>query len=116
MIKNILINLLNNASKYSDDGSKIILAINQNPTNLELLVRDHGMGIPKKDQPHLFGRFFRANNAINIQGTGLGLNIVKKYVELMKGHIEFSSEENKGTEFRVSIPLNTPVYDKDIAD
>lgn len=116
MLKNILINLLNNASKYSDDGSKIILAINQKPISLELSVKDHGIGIPKKDQPHLFGRFFRANNAINIQGTGLGLNIVKKYVELMKGHIEFSSEENKGTEFRVSIPLNKPVYDKDIAD
>lgn len=116
MIKNILINLLNNASKYSGDGSKIILAINQKPISLELSVKDHGMGIPKKDQPLLFGRFFRANNAVNIQGTGLGLNIVKKYVELMKGHIEFSSEENKGTEFRVSIPLNMPVYDKDIAD
>ncbi len=123
MIKNILINLLNNASKYSDEGKKIELEVAFEAASgaeesdlLKLRVRDQGIGIPEKDQQHLFDRFFRAANAINIQGTGLGLNIVKKYVELMKGHIEFSSEESKGTEFRVAIPINTSDDDQDIAD
>ena len=111
MIKNVLINLLNNASKYSDEGKSIHFSLRAKKNELVFKVKDEGIGIPKKDQQHLFDRFFRANNAINIQGTGLGLNIVKKYIELMNGHIEFSSEENKGTEFRVAIPITQPSYD-----
>ncbi|WOK06194.1 ATP-binding protein [Imperialibacter roseus] len=111
MTKNILINLLNNASKYSGERQKIHLGLGRENGLLKITVKDEGIGIPKKDQQHLFDRFFRANNAINIQGTGLGLNIVKKYIELMNGHIEFSSEENKGTEFRVAIPITQPSYD-----
>ncbi|MEQ9376281.1 MAG: ATP-binding protein [Imperialibacter sp.] len=111
MTKNILINLLNNASKYSGERQKIHLGLSRENGLLKITVKDEGIGIPKKDQQHLFDRFFRANNAINIQGTGLGLNIVKKYIELMNGHIEFSSEENKGTEFRVAIPITQPSYD-----
>jgi PAS domain S-box-containing protein len=111
MTKNILINLLNNASKYSGERQKIHLGLGREDGLLKITVKDEGIGIPKKDQQHLFDRFFRANNAINIQGTGLGLNIVKKYIELMNGHIEFSSEENKGTEFRVAIPITQPSYD-----
>ncbi|MEQ8414611.1 MAG: PAS domain S-box protein [Imperialibacter sp.] len=111
MIKNVLINLLNNASKYSDEGKSIRLSLTAKKNQLAFKVKDDGIGIPAKDQQHLFDRFFRANNAINIQGTGLGLNIVKKYIELMNGHIEFSSEENKGTEFKVSIPITQPSYD-----
>ncbi|MEQ9099083.1 MAG: PAS domain S-box protein [Imperialibacter sp.] len=111
MIKNVLINLLNNASKYSDEGKSIRLSLTAKKNQLVFKVKDDGIGIPAKDQQHLFDRFFRANNAINIQGTGLGLNIVKKYIELMNGHIEFSSEENKGTEFKVSIPITQPSHD-----
>ncbi len=111
MIKNVLINLINNASKYSAERKSIHLSIAYENMQLNLTVKDEGIGIPAGDQEHLFDRFFRANNAINIQGTGLGLNIVKKYVELMKGHIEFSSQENKGTEFKLSLPITLPNHD-----
>ena len=62
------------------------------------------MGIPEADQKHLFTRFFRASNAVNIQGTGLGLNIVRSYVDLLKGEISFNSVEGQGTTFYVQIP------------
>jgi signal transduction histidine kinase len=62
------------------------------------------MGIPKEDQKHLFERFFRGHNATHVQGTGLGLNIVAKYVELMNGSITFESKENKGTTFMIKLP------------
>jgi signal transduction histidine kinase len=72
---------------------------------LELLVSDEGIGIPKADQEHLFERFFRGRNVTNIQGTGLGLNIVGKYIELMNGTIDFKSVENKGTRFILKFKL-----------
>jgi signal transduction histidine kinase len=61
------------------------------------------MGIPEKDQSHLFDRFFRASNAINIQGTGLGLNIIKKYLDIIGGEIGFESKEDEGTTFKVTL-------------
>ena len=63
------------------------------------------MGIPQEEQEHMFERFYRAKNATNIQGTGLGLNIVSKYLEAMNGSIQFESELNKGTTFNITIPL-----------
>ena len=63
------------------------------------------MGIPAHDQPEIFKRFYRAENATNIQGTGLGLNIVRKYLQLLKGTITFESKENEGTTFTVNIPV-----------
>jgi signal transduction histidine kinase len=72
------------------------------PDRITLTVRDEGMGISRADQEHLFARFFRGENAANIPGTGLGLNIVAKYVELMNGFIEFHSELDKGTTFIIS--------------
>ena len=72
---------------------------------LTIKVIDQGIGIPKEEQKHMFERFFRAKNVTNIGGTGLGLNIVKKYVELLKGDIKFSSEIGKGTKFTVQLPL-----------
>jgi signal transduction histidine kinase len=104
IIKNILINLLSNATKYSPDNSEIVIGAHHTDKNLELRVKDAGMGIPKEDQSHLFERFFRAHNALNIQGTGLGLHIVQKYVDLLGGIITFESIENEGTTFIVTIP------------
>ena len=105
IIKNILINLLSNAIKYSADGSQIDLGIKQKNDQITILVSDKGIGIPKKEQHHMFERFFRARNVTNIEGTGLGLNIVKKYIDLLEGNITFSSEEGEGTKFKVTIPL-----------
>ena len=71
---------------------------------LEISIEDEGIGIPEGDKKHMFERFFRATNAGNVQGTGLGLNIVKRYVDLLKGSIWFTSEHKKGSIFFVSIP------------
>jgi PAS domain S-box-containing protein len=105
ILKNIIINLLSNAIKYSDEGKKIILRTENKRGELVLSVKDQGIGIPEADQQYLFTRFFRAKNAVNAQGTGLGLNIVKKYVDIMGGSISFESELNVGTIFTVKLPL-----------
>jgi len=104
-LKNILFNLLSNASKYSHPDQPIDLLIERRGDLLYIKVTDYGIGIPTEEQQHLFTRFFRARNVENIQGTGLGLNIVKRYVELMKGNITFESKLGEGTSFEVGIPL-----------
>ena len=105
-LKNILFNLLSNAIKYSDAGSPIDLSLTVKDDYFEISVTDYGIGIPEEEQQHLFTRFFRAHNVENIQGTGLGLNIVRRYVDLMNGNISFESKQGKGTTFRVQIPLH----------
>jgi PAS domain S-box-containing protein len=102
LMKMILINLLTNASKYSDEGAEIHCIVKKDNNALEIDIIDRGIGIPDEDKPHMFDRFFRASNAMNIKGTGLGLNIVKRYVELMGGTIKFKSELGKGSTFTVS--------------
>ncbi|MFN8436633.1 MAG: PAS domain-containing sensor histidine kinase [Cytophagales bacterium] len=106
IIKNIIINLISNASKYSSEGKEIIFNTEISENILNIYVKDKGIGIPDDDKPFLFNRFFRAHNAGNIQGTGLGLNIVKKYIDLLNGTISYKSELNEGTEFYISIPNN----------
>lgn len=105
LTRNIVINLLSNAIKYSKENQKVYIKTLVGPEHFLIEVRDEGMGISKEDQVHLFERFFRGHNAVNIKGTGLGLNIVAKYVELMDGNIEMDSDLNKGTTFRVSLPF-----------
>jgi len=104
VIKNILINLLSNASKYSDIGGDINLTLNQLEKGIRIDIKDNGIGIPEGEQSKLFNRFFRAANVTNIEGTGLGLNIVKKYLSLVEGDISFVSKENEGTTFTIEIP------------
>lgn len=101
LFKHILLNLFSNAIKYSPENTTIQIRTSVEPGQVLLRVIDQGMGIPPADQKRLFTRFFRAANATNIQGTGLGLYIVKRYVELMNGEIGFVSEDGKGTEFWV---------------
>lgn len=103
-IKNILINLISNAIKFTAEGKEITVKTSANEHTISLSVIDQGIGIPMDEQKYLFDRFFRAKNVTNIQGTGLGLTIVKKYVEALHGHITFKSELNKGTEFSITIP------------
>jgi len=105
ILKNVLLNLISNAIKYSPEDGKIELNVS-NGEESKIIVKDHGIGIPKKDQEQLFERFHRAENATNIQGTGLGLHIVKKYVELLNGTITFDSEEGKGSAFSIVLPKN----------
>jgi PAS domain S-box-containing protein len=105
VLRNILFNLISNASKYSHAGKPIVIHITFWENHLDIAVIDQGIGIPKEDLKHLFERFFRASNAGQVQGTGLGLNIVKRYIELLNGEIKFTSEEGKGSTFTVMLPL-----------
>jgi PAS domain S-box-containing protein len=106
LLRNIIINLLSNAIKFSPERSTILFTSIVDPSQIILSVKDNGIGITAEDQEHLFERFFRGVNVTNIQGTGLGLHIVGKYIELMNGQIEFKSELEKGTEFiiKFSVP------------
>ncbi|TDK44215.1 PAS domain S-box protein [Algoriphagus formosus] len=105
LMDHILTNLLTNALKYSEGRPNPQLTINyENLFELQISVRDFGIGIPEKDQKELFSSFFRATNVKNIQGTGLGLSIVKEFVQMHKGEIWVESELNKGAEFIVKIP------------
>lgn len=103
ILRNILFNLISNAIKYSENNVRV--TTNLNDGHLEICVKDAGIGIPEAQQVNLFSKFFRASNTTDIQGTGLGLNIVKHYVDLLHGSIDFCSKENKGTEFRVVLPV-----------
>jgi len=106
ILRNILFNLISNASKYSDVQKKIVVGGTINGESISICIKDEGIGIPDRDQKYLFERFFRASNVSNIQGTGLGLTIVKRYVELLNGTLTFSSEHNKGSEFTVTLPIS----------
>ncbi|MBC7711761.1 MAG: ATP-binding protein, partial [Rhizobacter sp.] len=105
ILRNVIINLLSNAIKYSPPMSTIHLVTHSNDSQMFIQVKDFGIGIPEQDQKFLLEPFFRANNALNIQGTGLGLNIVKHYLNLMGGELTFTSIENSGSTFTATFPL-----------
>ncbi len=104
LLKNIIINLISNAIKYSDEGSEVEIRVSEKKESIKIEIKDSGIGIPEEEQKKMFQRFFRAGNVSNIQGTGLGLNIVKKYVELLNGNITFESKLNVGSTFIVTLP------------
>ena len=106
LLHNILINLISNAIKFSEEGKKISINGKSADGKAIISVCDQGIGISEDDQQHLFSTFFRAGNATNIQGTGLGLHIVKRYVDLLHGEVELKSTLNAGTTITFSIPLN----------
>ena len=106
ILRNVLLNLLSNAIKYSPEEKTIYISAQILNEQVTLKVKDQGIGIPLEAQKNLFDKFFRARNAANIQGTGLGLNIVKRYVELLDGTISFQSKENAGSCFTIQFPKN----------
>jgi signal transduction histidine kinase len=106
MLRNVLHNLISNAITYAPENKQIYIYPPLKATTSTIEVQDQGIGIPEEDQPHLFTRFFRAHNTSNIQGTGLGLNIVKRYIELMGGSISFTRVANQGTTFFIDLPQN----------
>ncbi|ASU31946.1 sensor histidine kinase [Mucilaginibacter xinganensis] len=105
LLKNIIINLVANAIKYSGENTFIEFNTEIGDNICILTVKDDGIGIPENDQKHLFEAFFRAHNIGNIPGTGLGLNIVARYTMLMNGKINFKSNVNQGTLFTLSFPI-----------
>ena len=105
MLRSILTNLLTNAIKYSPPGKEIQLQTEVADGQLTIIVKDEGIGIPEDEQGKLFSTYFRASNAHEEQGTGLGMNIVKQYIKILKGQISFSSKLNEGSTFVVRIPI-----------
>uniref|UniRef100_UPI003CF15817 sensor histidine kinase n=1 Tax=Hymenobacter sp. B1770 TaxID=1718788 RepID=UPI003CF15817 len=111
LLRKILVNLLSNALKYSGENSVVWVRADCRDQRLTLSVQDEGVGISPEDQEHLFERFFRARNVSTVPGTGLGLYIIAKYLELMNGTVTLQSELNVGTTVTITIP-----YENDSAD
>lgn len=104
ILRKVIFNGLSNALKFSQ--KEVLLQVKRNDSNVELCIIDQGIGISAEDQKHLFERFFRGGNATVIQGTGLGLHLVERYMRLLGGKVEISSELNRGTELRLQFPQN----------
>ncbi|HLT50266.1 ATP-binding protein [Aequorivita nionensis] len=100
-----LTNLINNAIKYSPEHTIIDVVVVPSKDFLTIKIIDEGMGVPQKEQKYIFNRYFRAENALLDQGTGIGLNIVKSHLENLGGTITFESEEGKGSTFTISFPI-----------
>lgn len=114
LIKNIITNLLSNAIKYSKEGQRMWLHAETSEAGIIISVKDEGMGISEEDQQGLFTSFYRGTNAMNIQGTGLGLHIVRRYLDLLNGEIKVQSRLNEGSVFTVIIPNKiATAYEKD---
>ncbi len=105
--ESVITNLLSNACKYSEPGATVSMGINNAGNKVEIVVSDDGVGIADKDQSLVFQRMFRAHaTAGQHEGTGLGLYLIKKYLELMNGNIDLYSKEGQGTSFVVTLPLS----------
>jgi PAS domain S-box-containing protein len=105
LLRHILINLLSNATKYSDNNSIVEFSVEQSETDTIFSICDHGIGIPEDEQEQIFDVFHRARNVGTISGTGLGMAIVMRSVDMHSGHIELSSKVGQGTSFRVFLPI-----------
>ncbi len=106
LLKNILINLISNALKFSEPNTPVQVQSEVVQGIATISIRDRGIGISDEDQQHLFSSFFRGKNALNIQGTGLGLHIVRRYSDLIGGNIHLKSKLGHGTTVTLAIPVN----------
>jgi PAS domain S-box-containing protein len=102
----VLTNLVNNALKYSSENSTVNIDVSTDGNQLFIQIDDEGIGIPKAEQKFIFNRYFRAENALLNQGTGIGLNIAKSHLESLGGSITFTSVEGKGSSFIASLPIS----------
>jgi|GEM_PF-4470752 len=109
LIRQVLNNLISNALKYSRGNAVVKVRLYRQDDSIFLSVQDNGIGIPEADQKYLFQPFYRAGNVKQIQGTGLGLNIVKDAVRLHNGKINFVSFPEKGTTFVVQLPIKLTI-------
>ena len=113
LVKNILINLISNALKFSNEEAVVDVKSQVKDGIATISVKDKGIGISVEDQEHLFSSFFRGKNALNIQGTGLGLHIVKRYTDLIGGSINLHSALGEGTTITVMFPINNSQHGED---
>lgn len=109
LVHNAIVNLISNAIKYAGDKATILLETQNNDNRIFISVKDNGIGIAEENQKNLFTPFYRVNNTGNIPGTGLGLNIVLRYVKLMNGKLSFSSMPGKETCFEMIFSDSKPV-------
>lgn len=111
----VMLNLLSNAIKFSDPHSEILITLSQEGQSVLVAVKDYGIGIPAKDIPHIATRFYRSQNAtqMEIQGTGIGLYIVNEIMQSLGGHMKIDSIEKQGTTVTIYLPIN-PGGDQDI--
>ncbi|HEY9798299.1 MAG TPA: sensor histidine kinase, partial [Leptolyngbyaceae cyanobacterium] len=107
LLRQFLTNLLSNAIKYSPKGGTIQFDLVCDRDRATFCIRDQGIGIPPEDQAQLFDAFQRSSNVGTISGTGLGLTIAKKCVDIHKGQIAVESEVGVGTTFTVTLPLSS---------
>ena len=109
LLQRVLVNLLSNAIKFSFDETNITVEVihNSELSEVQVNISNQGIGIPESEYDKLFDRFYRANNASNIQGTGLGLSIVKRCLELMNASVSFTSIENSTTTFTIHIQVES---------
>lgn len=105
IFKSILIYVLSNACKFSAEHESVDFVTEINNDKLMIMVKDYGIGIPEKEQKNLFSKFYRAQNALNIKGSGLELYIIKKYLALIGGEISFTSRLNEGSTFCIQFPV-----------
>ena len=106
MTKQVWLNLIDNAVKYSDDGKAIHISGQIFPDSVCVRIHDEGIGIPKDKQERIFERFYQCDESHQEKGHGLGLSIVKRILELLGGQIGCTSEPGKGTEMAVALPLD----------
>ncbi|MCH7730628.1 PAS domain-containing protein [Patescibacteria group bacterium] len=113
--REVVQNLLSNAVKYNRPNGTAAVKVEKLAERINIRVADTGMGIPKKNRGRIFSKFFRAENAVKgeTEGSGLGLFVVKSYVERWGGKVNFESEEGKGTTFTISLPVNIEMAKKE---
>lgn len=104
LLRHCVTNLLSNAIKYSAPGQQVEVDSCNDQNTIKIVVRDYGIGIPEDQSANLFEAFFRASNARDIPGTGLGLNIVKKYTELSGGSVSYTRPDTEGSSFCLIFP------------
>ncbi len=108
----VITNFLSNAIKYSNDKKEVKLIVNRDSRSVTVSVKDNGVGIPKDHLPYVFERFFRTEKTRNIEGIGLGLYLCRQIIRSHEGNVGAESEENKGSVFYFTIPLNPTDYSK----
>jgi two-component system phosphate regulon sensor histidine kinase PhoR len=106
-LRQVLINLIDNAVKYSPDGGRVDVQVEPRDSGIRVVVRDQGIGIPGKEQQRIFGKFYRVDPQLSrgVRGTGLGLYICRELVRRMQGRISVESREGAGSTFCVDLPV-----------